>query len=62
MLSRFLIAIQFVLKGGNDSMAMVYVTLIVKGAKTYEDVPSTLKAQVREILADLEMEYLVAVG
>ena len=58
MFRRFLIAIQFVLRGGKSDMAMVYVTLIVKGAKTFRDVPATIKAQVQEILVELEMEYL----
>lgn len=35
-------------------MAVVYATLIVKGRKTYAQVPDTLKEQVREILADLD--------
>lgn len=37
-------------------MAVVYATLIVKGRKTIEQVPSLLRDQVREILADLEVE------
>ena len=41
------------------TMAMVYVSLIIKGKKTYSQVPKTLKAQVKEILIDLELEYLI---
>lgn len=37
-------------------MAVVYATLIVKGKKTLDDVPTLLKEQVREILVDLDME------
>ncbi|WP_338078136.1 CD1375 family protein [Anaerotruncus colihominis] len=37
-------------------MAVVYATLIVKGKKTLEDVPTLLKEQVREILSALDVE------
>ena len=37
-------------------MAVVYPTLIVKGKKTIEQVPALIREQVREILADLEVE------
>lgn len=37
-------------------MAIVYATLIVKGKKTIEQVPSIIRSQVEEILADLEVE------
>lgn len=36
-------------------MAVVYATLIIKGLKTIEDVPSIIKAQVQEILDALEI-------
>lgn len=36
--------------------AIVYATLIVKGKKTIAQVPAMLRAQVEEILADLEVE------
>lgn len=39
-------------------MAMVYVSLIVKGRKTFSQVPATIKEQVRQILVDCELEYL----
>ena len=42
-----------------ESMAVIYATLIVKGKRTYVSVPSVLKAQVKEILIDLELEDLV---
>lgn len=41
------------------TMAMVYATLIIKGKKTYAQVPNKLKPQVKEILIDLDCEYLV---
>ena len=37
-------------------MAVVYATLIVKGLKTLEQVPSLIKSQVEEILVALEVE------
>lgn len=35
--------------------AVVYATLIVKGKKTIDQVPSLIRKQVEEILADLEV-------
>ena len=40
-------------------MATVYATLIIKGKKKYSQVPNKLKSQVKEILIDLECEYLI---
>lgn len=37
-------------------MAVVYATLIVKGKKTLEQVPASLKDQVTEMFKDLEVE------
>lgn len=39
-------------------MAVIYATLIVKGKKTFGQVPERLHAQVREILVDLEVPEL----
>ena len=36
-------------------MAVVYATLIIKGKKTIDQVPAILRAQVEELLADLEV-------
>jgi hypothetical protein len=38
---------------GGDEMVTVYVTLIVKGYKTYEQVPANLKPAVAEELGQL---------
>lgn len=38
-----------------EHMAVVYATLIVKGKKTIDQVPSLIRKQVEEILADLEV-------
>lgn len=40
-------------------MAVVYATLILKGKKSYADVPATLKGQVKEILIELDCSDLV---
>ncbi|MPM28495.1 hypothetical protein SDC9_75021 [bioreactor metagenome] len=40
-------------------MAVIYATLIVKGKKTFTEVPSTIKDQVRQVLIDLECESLI---
>lgn len=40
-------------------MAVVYATLIVKGKKTFTQVPAKLQEQVKEILIDLDCGDLV---
>lgn len=40
-------------------MAIIYATLIVKGKKTFEQVPEKIKEQVRQVLIDLECEELI---
>ena len=39
-----------------QTMAVEYATLIVKGKKTLDQVPALIRAQVEQILADLEVE------
>ena len=39
-----------------EDVAVVYATLIIKGKKTLEQVPAILREQVKDILADLEVE------
>ena len=39
-------------------MAMAYATLIIKGKKSFQEVPDRLKDQVREILNDLDCGWL----
>lgn len=39
-------------------MAVIYATLIVKGKKTINDVPTVIKEQVKQILVDLEVPEL----
>lgn len=40
-------------------MAVIYATLIVKGKKTYKQVPDKIKPQVKQVLIDLECENLI---
>ena len=40
-------------------MAAIYVALIIKGKRTFSSVPTAIKEQVREMLIDLELEYLI---
>lgn len=35
-------------------MAVIYATLIIKGKKTYAEVPERIKEQVKEVLIDLD--------
>ena len=46
------------MKGGKFDMAVVYATLIIRGARAFAQVPPTLQEQVRQVLIDLEMGYL----
>ncbi len=39
-------------------MAIIYATLIVKGKKTFAQVPDLLKPQVKQILIDLDLPEL----
>lgn len=39
-------------------MAIIYATLIVKGKKTFADVPDVIKPQVRQVLIDLDLPEL----
>ena len=48
--------LRFLLRKEVDAMAVVYATLIIKGKKTLEQVPSLIREQVKEILADCEVE------
>lgn len=40
---------------GVEEMAVVYATLIIKGKKTFAQVPDKLKEQVKEILIALDV-------
>ena len=48
----------FMRKDAKMTMAVIYATLIVKGKKTFAQVPDLLKPQVKQILIDLELPEL----
>lgn len=52
MLCQFFIKILF--RKEVKEMAVVYATLIIKGKKSFEDVPDRIKEQVKVILDDLD--------
>lgn len=52
------VILMWILRKVVNDVAIVYATLIVKGRKTFADVPDSLKAQVRQILIDLDLPEL----
>lgn len=46
--------------GKELNMAVVYATLIIKGRKTFAQVPDRIKDQVKEVLIDLDCGDLAA--
>lgn len=42
-----------------EQMAVVYATLIIKGYKTFAQVPDVIKPQVAEVLRELEADSLI---
>lgn len=56
MISLRLLLLYLLFRREVKDMAIVYATLIVKGLKNLDQVPSIIKGQVEEILAALEVE------
>lgn len=54
--------LMFILRKEKGDMAVIYATLIVKGKRTYAQVPEQIKPQVKQILIDLECEDLIKEG
>lgn len=52
MIINFIIKILF--RGEVEDMAVVYATLIIKGKKSFVDVPARIQGQVKEVLIDLD--------
>ena len=48
--------VELFIRKGDNIMAIIYATLIVKGKKTINQVPAIIREQVKEILKDLEVE------
>ena len=56
MISLRLFLLSILLRKEVNTMAVVYATLITKGKKTIDQVPALVREQVKQILADLEVE------
>ena len=56
MLYQFIINILF--RKDVKTMAIIYATLIIKGEKTFADVPDKIKEKVREVFTDLDCPEL----
>lgn len=56
MLFQFIIKILF--RKDVESMAVIYATLIIKGKKTFADVPEKINDKVKEVLIDLDCPEL----
>lgn len=41
-----------------EEMAVIYATLIIKGKKTFADVPTKIQDKVKEVLIDLDCPEL----
>lgn len=54
----FSLILKTILRKGVAVMAVIYATLIIKGKKTFAEVPAVLKDKVKEILIDLEVPEL----
>ena len=48
--------VKLFIRKGDNIMAIIYATLIVKGKKTINQVPAIIREQVKEILKDVEVE------
>lgn len=48
--------VKLFIRKGDNIMAIIYATLIVKGKKTINQVPAIIREQVKEILKDLEVD------
>ena len=56
MLHQLIIKILF--RKDVNEMAVIYATLIIKGKKTFADVPDKIKDKVKEVLIDLDCPEL----
>jgi len=54
----FNLIIRILLRKDVNEMAVVYATLIVKGKKTFADVPARIQDQVKQVLIDLDCPEL----
>lgn len=56
MMHRLIIKILFGLEV--EDMAVVYATLIIKGKKNIDDVPTRIRDEVKQVLINLDLEAL----
>lgn len=54
----FNLILKIIFRKDVEEMAVVYATLIVKGKKTFADVPDLIKSQVKEVLIALDCPEL----
>lgn len=50
---------QWLLRKEVRDMAVIYATLITRGAKEYKQVPPLIKDEVAQVLRDLDAAYLI---
>jgi len=50
----FQLFIKILFRKDVNTMAVIYATLIIKGKKTFADVPEKIKDKVKEVLIDLD--------
>ena len=58
MLKVKLFILKYILRKEADEMAAVYATLIIKGLKTFAEVPELVKPKVKEVLEGIDMGEL----
>ncbi len=51
--------LKLIVRKEDEIMIVVYATLIIKGRKTFAQVPDTIKEEVRDYLVALDCEKLV---
>lgn len=51
--------LKLIVRKEDEIMIVVYATLIIKGRKTFTQVPDTIKEEVRDYLVALDCENLV---
>ena len=54
----FSLILKTILRKEVTVMAVIYATLIIKGKKTFADVPDRIKDKVKEVLVDLDCPEL----
>lgn len=54
---QWLLLTNIVQKEGKD-MDVIYATLIIRGFRTFAQVPMTLQGRVRDVLVELDMAHL----